>query len=57
MINCVIIEDEPLAQNGLVKLINQHNSLSISAVCDDVEDFLDFQKENKSKRIDANIAV
>jgi two-component system LytT family response regulator len=52
MINCVIIEDEPLAQNGLINLIKPYASLNILAVCDNVEDFLQFQNNNKDKTTD-----
>jgi DNA-binding LytR/AlgR family response regulator len=44
MINCVIIEDEPLAQTGLVNLIRPFSNLNVLQVCDDIPDFLQFQK-------------
>lgn len=44
MINCVIIEDEPLAQTGLVNLIKPFNNLNVLEVCDDIADFLQYQK-------------
>src|SRR3954471_17924045 len=44
MINCVIIEDEPLAQTGLVNLIRPFSNLNVLEVCDDIPDFLQFQK-------------
>jgi two-component system LytT family response regulator len=52
MINCIIIEDEPLAQNGLINLIKPYPTLSVLSVCDDIEDFLLFQKTNPDKTID-----
>ena len=33
--NCIIIEDEPLAQNVLKKYIGEHPSLELVAVCND----------------------
>ena len=32
---CIIIEDEPLAQNILKKYISDHPSLELVAICDD----------------------
>ena len=52
MINCVIIEDEPLAQSGLINLMKDHSSLYLLSVCDDIKDFLSFQKTNQDKAID-----
>jgi two-component system, LytTR family, response regulator len=52
MINCVIIEDEPLAQNGLINLIRPYPVLKLLTVCDDIKDFLEFQKANNEKRVD-----
>lgn len=33
--SCMIVEDEPLAQNVLKQYIDQHPSLQLTAVCDD----------------------
>jgi response regulator of citrate/malate metabolism len=33
--NCIIIEDEPLAQNILKKYIGDHQALELVAVCND----------------------
>src|SRR5678816_1782498 len=33
--NCIIIEDEPLAQNVLKKYIGEHPTLALVAVCND----------------------
>ena len=33
--SCMIVEDEPLAQNVLRQFIHQHPSLQLSAICDD----------------------
>lgn len=52
MINCVIIEDEPLAQNGLQNLIKAHSFLKVLSVCDDINDFQKFREENKDTTID-----
>jgi DNA-binding LytR/AlgR family response regulator len=52
MINCVIIEDEPLAQNGLISLVNLYPLLNILAVCDDIHDFIEFQKVNTEQTLD-----
>jgi len=52
MINCAIIEDEPLAQNGLINLIRPYPILNLLTVCDDIKDFQEFQKTNPEKTID-----
>lgn len=52
MINCVIIEDEPLAQNGLLNLIKAYPTWQVLSVCDDVADFQNFQKTNSDKTVD-----
>ncbi|MCE3227361.1 MAG: response regulator transcription factor [Bacteroidetes bacterium] len=52
MINCVIIEDEPLAQLGLLNLIKPFENLHPMVVCDDVADFLSFREANSEKNID-----
>ncbi len=52
MINCVIIEDEPLAQNGLLNLIKPYPDLEVTSVCDDISDFTSFQKTPAGKKID-----
>lgn len=44
MLNCVIIEDEPLAQKGLLNLIRLMENIRVLSVCDSVEDFLNFSK-------------
>jgi len=49
MINCVIIEDEPLAQKGLLNLIKAMDNIRVMSVCDDVEDFLTFQESSPEK--------
>lgn len=49
MLNCVIIEDEPLAQKGLLNLIRPMENLRVISVCDDVEEFLNFQKASADK--------
>jgi DNA-binding LytR/AlgR family response regulator len=49
MVNCVIIEDEPLAQKGLLNLIKPMDNIRVLSVCDDVEDFLNFQETNTEK--------
>ncbi len=49
MINCVIIEDEPLAQTGLVNLIKPFAGVAVLQVCDDVHDFLQFQKASATR--------
>lgn len=49
MINCVIIEDEPLAQKGLLNLIRPMEDIRVMSVCDDVEDFLNFQESSPDK--------
>ena len=33
--NCMIVEDEPLAQNILKKYIGEHPTLELIAVCND----------------------
>jgi DNA-binding LytR/AlgR family response regulator len=52
MINCVIIEDEPLAQIGLRNLIKPFTLLNIVTVCDNIGDFLQFRDANPDKTID-----
>jgi DNA-binding LytR/AlgR family response regulator len=52
MINCVIIEDEPLAQNGLLNLIKPYSDLEVVSVCDDINDFQKFRETNASTHID-----
>jgi DNA-binding LytR/AlgR family response regulator len=52
MINCVIIEDEPLAQSGLLKLTKLIDNLNVLAICDNIHDFLKFEALNKHKSID-----
>lgn len=42
MINCVIIEDENLAQKGLMKLISKCSCLKLVAVFDEVSEFENF---------------
>jgi DNA-binding LytR/AlgR family response regulator len=49
MVNCVIIEDEPLAQKGLLNLIRPMENIRVMSVCDDVEDFLNFQETSTEK--------
>lgn len=44
MINCVIIEDEPLAQIGLSNLVKPFSSLNILRICDDIPEFLQFRE-------------
>jgi DNA-binding LytR/AlgR family response regulator len=44
MIKCIIIEDEPLAQKGLLNLIKQMDNIKVTGVCDDIADFFNFQK-------------
>lgn len=44
MLNCAIIEDEPLAQKGLLNLIRPMENMRVLSVCDSVEDFLNFSK-------------
>jgi DNA-binding LytR/AlgR family response regulator len=48
MIKCLIIEDEPLAQNVLKKYIADHPSLELAAVCDHA---LDAQQYVASQQI------
>jgi DNA-binding LytR/AlgR family response regulator len=52
MINCIIIEDEPLAQNGLVNMIKSHEGLNLVAVFDEVGEYLEFREEEKETRVD-----
>ncbi|MGV2480641.1 UNVERIFIED_CONTAM: response regulator, partial [Salmonella enterica subsp. enterica serovar Weltevreden] len=40
----MIIEDEPLAQKGLLNLIRPMENIRVLSVCDSVEDFLNFSK-------------
>ena len=47
MINCVIIEDEPLAQTGLENLIKGYDHLAVLEICDDVAEFLQFRIANQ----------
>lgn len=49
MVNCVIIEDEPLAQKGLLNLIGPMENIRVISVCDDVADFLEFQATSADK--------
>lgn len=49
MINCVIIEDEPLAQKGLINLIRPLENIRIMSVCDDAEEFLNFRESSPDK--------
>jgi len=49
MVNCVIIEDEPLAQKGLLNLSKAMENLRVMSVCDSVEEFLDFQQTSTDK--------
>lgn len=49
MIKCIIIEDEPLAQKGLLNLIKAMENIRVLAVCDDVADFLNFQATSGEK--------
>jgi two-component system LytT family response regulator len=51
-INCVIIEDEPLAQVGLRNLLKPFASLEVVAVCDDIKDFLQFRESHPGTVID-----
>ena len=49
MINCVIIEDEPLAQTGLVNLIRLFDTFNVLKVCDDIREFLEFRTKNQEQ--------
>lgn len=49
MVNCVIIEDEPLAQKGLLNLIKPMENIRVMSVCDDVEEFLKFRESSSGK--------
>jgi two-component system, LytTR family, response regulator len=51
MIHCVIIEDEHLAQQGLIKLINKTEKLQLISVFDEVNDFENFIKINPNTPI------
>ena len=42
VVHCMVVEDEPLAQNVLKKYIAEHPSLKLVAVC---EDALDAQQQ------------
>lgn len=44
MINCVIIEDEPLAQKGLLNLLGLFPGFTALAVCDDIVEFIQFRE-------------
>jgi DNA-binding LytR/AlgR family response regulator len=52
MINCVIIEDEPFAQLGLINLIKLHDDLGVSATFDNIADFIQFTETKQDKPID-----
>ena len=47
MINCVIIEDEPLAQKGLMNLLKPFGNFIVMKICDDIKEFLRFQESNR----------
>jgi DNA-binding LytR/AlgR family response regulator len=49
MIKCIIIEDEPLAQRGLLNLIKVMDNIRVLSVCDDVADFVHFQETSSDK--------
>lgn len=49
MIKCIIIEDEPLAQKGLLNLIKSMDNIQVLAVCDDVADFFNYQNTGSDK--------
>jgi len=51
MINCVIIEDEPLAQMGLINLMKPFGNLTVLKICDDIPEFLQFMAAGR-QRID-----
>lgn len=51
MINCVLIEDELLAQKGLIKLINQTSLLKLIAVFDDIDGFEKYLQANPNNDI------
>lgn len=51
MVNCVIIEDEPLAQTGLMNLLKSFSNFTVLKICDDVPEFIRFRETN-SQQID-----
>jgi DNA-binding LytR/AlgR family response regulator len=52
MIRCVIIEDEPLALRGLIRLVGEYPGMTVLSVCESVEEFFEFQKRRKGVEVD-----
>lgn len=52
MINCAIIEDESLAQLGLLKHLKNYPDIKIMTLCDTVKEFLSYQDNHKDNPLD-----